>query len=234
MKIPQPHGFDASFPFVEPQHLVVQQHLRFQRPRLRQVVQRQHERIDGGIFHGEYGNGVRSQTGLLFQGVFGIDALGHDAACGTAVGKIGNVCLFVSRHGHKESARILHALGGQTLEQSPLLAALPGGVRVRSDIPGAAVQQPVVAARCSGVDILLFDPDAGDAPQGLIPGQPRSGGSAADNQYLSGKSRFRHSSVHGRPVQASVVSSNVFHLRKNRMTGTHIENYNGSFGLFFS
>ena len=101
-----------------------------------------------------------------------------------SVSEIGDVSMVISLDGNEETAGVFDTLGRQPLEDRPLVTALPGRGRIGFYVPSAAVQQPVIAAGGTRIDVLFLNQDATDAAKRQIPGQPRTGGAATDDQHL--------------------------------------------------
>ena len=78
-------------------------------------------------------------------------------------GEVRDVPLVVAGHGDEQAARVLDALRRQTLQQGAFDLAFGRRVGIARDIASSAVQQTVVAAGGTGVEVVLLDQNAGDA-----------------------------------------------------------------------
>ena len=140
--------------------------------------------IDAGVVDLEGGHGFFRDLGFQFLGFGHGQCFIRNARFFTIAGKIGHVIFIIPFNGHKDAPGVFHAMGGGALDDFKLVPAFHGGLGIGTDVACARMEQPVVAARCPGVQVLFFHQDHVESTLCKIPEDTGSGYPAAYDQYI--------------------------------------------------
>ena len=117
-------GLTGAFIFAETGDLRVAEKAGSQFPGLADVFKRQPEGVYSRVIYPVGGEDVIGKCGFQFKGFPGVNLFNRNTALRAQIREVRNIVFIVTPDGHKETARVFDALGGQLFQEPSLLLAL--------------------------------------------------------------------------------------------------------------
>ena len=142
------------------------------------------ERVYAAVGHPDGSDEVGIDRGFQGQGFLGIDDVGPDAGGPARFHELGLVGEVVFGQGDEESVRFVHAVAGDAAQDHVLFNAFGGGFAVGDGVPGAAVQQAVVASCGSIRYVVPLDEEDFQTPHGAVARRSGPGDASSDDDDI--------------------------------------------------
>ena len=162
------HAHHAVAVLNHTRHLVIGEHVGAVKASIKHVSHSQAEWVDSAIGHLDSANKVLIGSRFEAQGFFGVDGLGIDAGTPARFDERRLIVEVVLGQCDEQPIGFLHTMAGNFAQRHILANAFLGTLAVGHGIARSAVQQPVIAARCAGGEVVALHQQGGQTTHGTI------------------------------------------------------------------